>query len=132
GDQLDRQVLRRGAQHALDHRPAEVALGHYSIGFPVLVAIDYPARPTVRTQLARGVLEHIEPAVLALPGHYDADIIAFAIALRARGVDRHDNAAHRRRSAKAMRFEIGGLPQRAVDVLEELCIELLPAEPCTL
>src|SRR5690606_22340661 len=104
-----------------------------AVGAPVGVQLDDASRPALRGVAARGVVQDVHLAT-ALADNHDAGLVALAPG-RASGVDTDDDAVHRRGELFKGPFDVDAAllqqvprPQRALDIAQDLAVELLAAQ----
>ena len=119
--------------HAFHQIAALVDLGHQTLGAVTLHRGDGGARPVGRAAADAGILQHPGPPVARLAAHLDArhHDPAF-VAARAPGhgrIDGNDDPVQTGRLVLPGRLKHGGGPQRALDIIQQHALQLLPAQP---
>src|SRR5690606_38519992 len=95
-----------------------------------LIGGDSTPAPTIWAQLAGSIGQHVAAAVHTLPCHHDADLVSVvALALSARGIDRNNDTLQVWRLPDAMPIDDIPRPKRIRQIIEDLCIQFLSAEP---
>ena len=131
---LERDVFVHHANRVCDQIAAIVDLGHNPLGVVFAVKHDRLPRPLDRRVATGAVIQHV-PATAVIPAGDDQPGFVSLLAAGHRRVDRYDDArevGHALANRPAQFFVQRARPQRARDVVQDLGVELLPAEPRTL
>jgi hypothetical protein len=105
-----------------------VALGDDAVGLKIAISRDRRPRPHVRlAALHRAVGEHVGATVGPEPRDDEAAGVRRR-GRRHRRIDSHHDAMHGRRGAHPMLVDPVAPPQRAAHLVDQLAVQLPPAE----